>query len=44
MVKKLDISSLIKAYDLFTNVLKYAEEIQANQENNIFYLRTERIL
>ena len=37
MVEKLDISSLIKAYDSFTNVLKYAEEIQANQENNIFY-------
>ena len=37
MVEKLDISSLIKAYDSFTNVLNYAEEIESNKQNNIFY-------
>ena len=37
MEEKLDISSLIKAYDSFTNVLKYAEQIESNKINNIFY-------
>jgi len=37
MGEKLDIRSLTKAYDSFTNVLKYAEEIESNRENNIFY-------
>lgn len=37
MGEKLDIRSLIKAYDSFTKVLKYAEEIELNKDNNISY-------
>ena len=37
MGEKLDITSLEKASDSFTNVLKYAKEIESNKKNNIFY-------
>lgn len=37
MGEKLDIRSLIKAYDSFTKVLKCTEEIELNKDNNISY-------
>ena len=37
MGEKLDISSLIKAYNSLENALKYAEGIESNRGNNVFY-------
>jgi nucleotidyltransferase substrate binding protein (TIGR01987 family) len=39
MDKKLDISSLKKAYNSFINILNYDKEIESNNQNNIFYAK-----